>query len=161
MKRTAIFWVGLGLLCAACNKPAPRLNAPPHGPPGEAHDLRLTFANMADNALLADMSIADMHFIPHRPQLTMLGKDRLNRLAALMEIHGGTVRFNTSLTDRALIDKRIDVVTDYLSDAGIDTTAEVLVQDHRGGRGMDAIESILIKINEATYDPEAKDEDGG
>jgi hypothetical protein len=141
------------LLGAGCNSPNARLNAPPHGRACETSDLQGTFTYMGDNALLADMTVNDSHFLPHRAVLNDVGTQRLSRLASLMEAYGGTIRFNTGLTDEDLIGRRITVLTDFLAEAGIDTTQEVVVRDLPGGQGISATEAILIKTNEGTYDP--------
>jgi hypothetical protein len=143
------------LICVACNTPSARLNAPPHGTPYETSDVQGTFVYMNDNALLADMTVSDIHFHPHRPTLNTLGQQRLSRLVSLIEVHGGTIRFNTNIDDEELIEKRTDAVLTFLAEAGVDTSGQVLVEDLRGGRGMDASEVILIKVFEGSYQPES------
>ena len=156
MLRLVILSVGLCLVCVACQEPAARLNAPPHGIPERTSDLQGTFVYMADNALLANMTVSDIHFYPHRGALSPLGEERLSRLASLIEVHGGTIRLSTDVTDEDLIEKRTETVMTFLAEAGVDTTREVLVEDLPGGAGMDATEVILIKVNEGTYDPNRK-----
>jgi hypothetical protein len=154
MNRIPVVTLAVGLVAlAACQSPQKRLNAPPHGIPEETSDMQGTFVYMQDNALLSDMSVSDRHFMPHRALLTTLGEERLCRLVSLMEAYGGTIRLNTNESDEDLIKKRMDVIVQFLADAGIDTTTEVLTRDHRGGAGMDANEVILIKANEGTYKP--------
>jgi hypothetical protein len=115
---------------------------------------------MTDNALLADMTVTDIHFIPHRAMLSPLGEDRLRRLASLMETYGGEIRFNTAVEDESLTARRLDVIVDFLMDAGIDTAVEVVAVGMPGGRGVAAAEAILIKRHQATYQPGAAG-DGG
>ena len=156
MHRLLMTMAAASLLAAGCNTPGQRLNAPPHGQPYKTTDMQGTYAYMTDNALLADMTVSDMHFLPHRAQLNDLGTQRLSRLASLMDAYGGTLRFNTELTDEALITKRTEAIVDFLAEAGIDTTREVLVRDMPGGAGMQATEAILIRANEGMYDPKKK-----
>jgi hypothetical protein len=99
------------------------------------------------------MTMGDMHFLPHRAQLNDLGTRRLSRLVSLMDAYGGTIRLNTELTDKDLIARRSDTIMDFLAQAGIDTTREVLVQEMPGGRGMPATEAVLIKATEGTFVP--------
>ncbi len=153
MYRTLCATICTAMLAAGCSSSSPRLNAPPHGVADSVHDMQGTFVYMTDNALLADMSVSDMHFLPHRAMLTTLGEQRLNRLAQLINAYGGTIRFNSNLNDDVLIDKRLTATVDYLSESGIDTSSEVVSRGMRGGSGMDATEVILIKENEGTYDP--------
>jgi hypothetical protein len=153
MKHLLVWTAAAGLLCAACNSPEPRLNAPPHGVPEETSKLQSMYHHMIDNALLAQMTVSDVHFLPHRAILNNLGEQRLSRLSSLMKSYGGVIRFNTALEDQALIDKRVEAVRLFLAEAGIDTSTEVLRHDLPGGPGIDATEAILIKANEATYKP--------
>jgi len=88
--------------------------------------------------------------------LNSLGTQRISRLASLMEAYGGTIRFTTDLTDEALIAERMDVLMDFLAEAGIDTTREVVRRDLPGGEGMAATEAILIKTEKGTYKPGEK-----
>lgn len=153
MNRVLIVTASVSLLVAGCNTPGARLNAPPHGEPYETSDLQGTFAYMSDNALLADMTVSDMHFLPHRATLNDLGIQRLNRLAALMDPYGGTIRLSSDLASEDLLAQRSDVIVEFLAEAGVDTTREVLRRDLPGGTGMVATEAILIKSEEGTYKP--------
>jgi hypothetical protein len=153
MKKLLVCTVVLGAACTACNSPAPRLNAPPHGTADSTSEMQSTIVAMTDNALLADMSISDIHFMPHRAILNGLGRERLSRLASLMEAYGGEIRFSTDSDDERLIRDRTEVVVAFLGEAGIATSADTVHRDMPGGTGMSAAEVILIKANEATYRP--------
>lgn len=161
MCRLLILTFAVSLLVVGCNTPGTRLNAPPHGQPYETADIQGTFVYMTDNALLADMTVGDMHFLPHRATLNDLGVQRLRRLASLMDAYGGVVRFNSELDDEELIARRAEVIVDFLAEAGVDTTREVVVEDMPGGRGMLAREVILIRANEGTYKPGKRESQGG
>ena len=154
MNRAPLWIASLGLLCMACNSPEPRLNAPPHGVAEEVNEMQSMYTYMNDNALLADMTISDIHFLPHRAILSSLGEQRLSRLASLMEAYGGEIRFDTCLDDQVLVERRTETIIDFLQDAGIDAAADVVSEGLPGGRGIDATEAILIKANEATYNPD-------
>jgi hypothetical protein len=143
----------LASLATACSSPQPRLNAPPHGVAEEVSNMQSMYSHMVDNALLTDMTISDMHFLPHRAILSTLGEQRLSRLASLMQTYGGVIRFNTDQQDQDLIDARLETVLAFLREAGVDTSTEVVRRDLAGGTGMEAREAILIKVNEATYKP--------
>lgn len=157
MRPALIGTVALCVVCGACQKPASRLNAPPHGVTENANELRDMYDQMTDNALLADMSMSDVHFLPDRAALNTLGQERLHRLVELMKMYGGAIRFNTAATDEVLVQGRTKAIVAYLATTGIDSTAELLVRDLPGGRGLDAGEAILIKANEATYKPKKQD----
>ena len=160
MSRLPLGLVAIGLVCGACQEPAPRLNAPPHGSAARVHELQEEYLHMTDNALLADMSVSDMHFIPNRASLNSLGEQRLDRLASLMELYGGAVRFSSDQTDEKLAAARLDTVRDYLCDAGIDTTEETVVVGPPASAGLDAPQVLLIKTNEGTYSPQKKSSSG-
>ena len=156
-------WMLIAVLgCPACSdnhdkeiaqKPeeevAPQEDAPPR-------DLNSTYQQMADNALLADMTMLDYHFQPQRTMLTSLGEQRLSRLASLMQTYGGSVRFSTSLTDQALIDARVQTMRKFLGECGLPTTTELVSVGMAGGEGMDAGQAILISRNSGTYQPGQK-----
>ena len=76
------------------------------------------FTDMADNALLSDMALADIHFIPHSTEISGVGEVKLGRLAKLLNTYGGTVRYETSLEDEALVQGRMDHIHEYLALSG-------------------------------------------
>lgn len=149
--RRAIVVAACALVAMGCNKPNDRLNAPPHGQSQESTDMQGTFVYMNDNALLANMTVCDMHFMPHRALLSGQGVERLSRLASLMEAYGGTIRFDTRCEDEALNKQRLEVIREFLAETGIDTTSEVVREDISGGEGMYASEAIMIRVKEGMY----------
>jgi hypothetical protein len=161
MKRLMACACAAVVVCGACQKPVHRLNAPPHGTTENPIELRDMYAQMADNALLADMCISDAHFLPHRAALNTLGEERLERLAGILEQYGGTLRFNTDLQDEALIQARTAAIVAFLRERGVDTSADVLTRDLPGGRGLDAEQAILIRANEGRYKAKKSDSGGG
>ncbi len=137
-------------------EPSARLNAPPHGASDRTTDLQGTFVYMSDNALLASMTVSDVHFVPNRAALNELGRERLSRLVALMDSYGGTIRLNSDEADERLVDQRVMAVLQFLSEAGVDTRgSEVVKRDLSGGRGLNAEDAILIKLIEGSYRPKA------
>lgn len=150
--RHALLFVPI-LLVWGCHEPTERLNAPPHGESDNVSDLQGTFVYMTDNALLANMTVSDMHFLPHRALLSPTGEERVRRLASLMEAYGGTIRFNTDEEDVALVDARLKTVVDYLAEVGVDTTKPVVQRDLPGGRGLDANQAIMIKAAQGGFTP--------
>ncbi len=153
--------LGLALLAGCAGSPAARLNSPPHGQSLESADMQGTFVYMNDNALLADMTVCDYHFIPHRALLSTTGLERVRRLALLMQAYGGEIRFNSDLTDEALLTARVQTVRDLLAAQGVDTTREVIRRDLPGGEGMNADEAILIKKQEGTYSAKSGSSNSG
>ena len=147
-----LVWIGiaaLGLL--GCNAPGDRLNAPPHGDPVATSDMQGTFVYMADNALLNDMSISDVHFMPHRSRLTTLGVERLSRLASLIQAYGGTVRFSSGVEDESLRADRMNTIVEFLTSAGVASASTTVVTDMPGNQSMSANEATLIRTSEGQY----------
>lgn len=100
------------------------------------------FTYMVDNAIMHDMSIADIHFIPHSDELSGTGVFRLDRMAPLLNTYGGIVRYETTETDQERIKARISYVEEYLSVVGCDMeNIEVKIM-LSGGRGMPAVKAI-------------------
>jgi hypothetical protein len=89
---------------------------------------------MADNALLHDMSLADIHFTPHSDELSSTGTARLARLAKLLNVYGGIVRYETYLADDTLIANRIEHVREYLTFLGCDQESLNIQVMMSGGR---------------------------
>ncbi len=153
MKRFVFALVLVAAVCAGCDSPAPRLNSPTHGLSEKTSDMQGTFTYMVDNALLADMSVSDVHFIPHRAILNTLGEERLRRLASLIDAYGGSLRYSTDLTEKELVKKRTETIIAFLSDCGVETARQVDAQALPASEGMDAAEVILIRQNEGRYSP--------
>lgn len=151
MRRLVLCTAALGLACGACQQPAARLNAPPHGRAERQAPLHAEYAQMVDNALLADMVVTDVHFLPHRPMLNSLGEERIARLALLMHEYGGSVRFSTNETDEELVDQRTEEIMKALQAAGIDPYRDVVRRDLPGGRGLDASQAIVIKARATSF----------
>jgi hypothetical protein len=100
--------------------------------------------NMADNAMLHDMSVADIHFVPHSAELSGTGAARLNRMATLLDAYGGTVRYETFITDEALVKQRLDNVREYLALTGCEMDRVSIKTMMSGGRGMMATKAIKV-----------------
>lgn len=98
--------------------------------------------HMVDNAILRDMSVADVHFIRHTSELSGVGEARLNRMAKLLQTYGGTVRYNTEEQNEELVEQRMAHVREYLELTGCDMDRVEIAVMMPGGRGMPAHESI-------------------
>lgn len=120
-----------------------RLNAPPQGASIQQPELHKNFDYMQDQALMADLSIADMHFIPHTAELSGAGRARLERYAELLAGHGGTLTFDTSLTDEELIAARLQTAENFVNNYVPDNNRIAVVTGLPGGRGMTADEAIV------------------
>jgi hypothetical protein len=108
------------LLAGGCQEPTQRLNAPPQGPSTDIHPMQDDMNYMVDNAMVEDMCVSDIHFVPHTDQINSLGARRLNRYAELLLNIGGTIHYDTAERDESLVEARLDTVREYLTDAGAD-----------------------------------------
>jgi len=102
------------------------------------------FDAMANNAIASDMSIADVHFIPHTDQLSSAGILRLDRLARWLESHAGIVRYETTLDDAKLLEARLASVQSFLADVGCDMNTIKVLAMLPGGEGLAATDAISI-----------------
>jgi hypothetical protein len=100
---------------------------------------------MADNALLHDMSVADLHFVPHTHELSGTGIARLDRMAVLLDTYGGTVRYETFSTDARFVQARLDHVREYIATTGCDMGRVEVKAMLSGGRGMSAEKAIAAE----------------
>jgi hypothetical protein len=141
--------VALGM-AQGCNEPNP-----PHEP-WTANDLnsekqdkmkanpREHWNHMADNATLSDMAIADFHFIPHTGELSGTGAEKLSRMGPFLDTYGGTVRYDTRLTDEKLIEQRLAHVREYLETIGTDMSRVEVATKMSGGQMLAAGTAIKI-----------------
>jgi hypothetical protein len=134
-----------GILLMGCQDPSPRSNAPPQGVSANPHELGENYVHMVDNALLADMSMSEVHFVPHAHELNALGVRRLNRLAQILKIYGGTVNYDGTEPDRDLRQERVERIEEYLLASGVGADTFEVQQDVAGSDGMDAIEAVAVR----------------
>lgn len=130
----AVFW--------GCAQPEPqRLNAPPQGE-GPAHPpWSDCYASHNDQGMMADMSLADIHFVPHYADLSGAGVARLERYAELLATSGGTLHYTPSIQDEPLIEARLTCARAFLEQAAPGDQPIKIVVGLPGGRGMSVAES--------------------
>lgn len=144
-----VAWMPAGvlvaMLVAGCGGVSSRLNAPPQGWAARQTDLQQSFVYMTDNAMLAEMCVSDVHFVPRQGVLNSLGARRLDRYADLLRESGGTLHYDTEVTDTAMVAERIESVQKYLASAGL---AADMVKVKVGGRDsaqMTAVEAMAAR----------------
>lgn len=114
---------------------------------------------MSDNAMLSDMSVAEIHFVPHTAELSGTGAARLDRLAPLLDTYGGTVRYETFSPDDALVAQRIEHVREYLTLTGCNMDRVQVKPMLSGGRYTPASEAIVV-MEKGTQKPSDLDTGG-
>lgn len=136
-----VILVSLGMAGCGEREQRTRLNAPPQGDSERQDDLARAFAYHKDQGMLADMSIADIHFVPHSAILSGVGEARLERYAELLATRGGTIAYQTGLRDGDLVGERLAVASEFLAQA-IPGGADIdMIVGLAGGRGMTAVEA--------------------
>lgn len=103
------------------------------------------FAYMADNAMMHDLAISDVHFIPHSSELSGSGVSKLDRLAPMLNTYGGVLNYDTDVTDKALVQARIQHVREYLSLAGCAMDKVEVKPGLAQGRGAPAERAIQVE----------------
>lgn len=98
--------------------------------------------NMINNAVLADMSLAEFHFIPHSTELSGSGVKRLDRMAPMLDTYGGTVRYAGNVSDDELVKQRIAHVHEYLAMTGCNMDRVKIEPGLAGGQGMQARDAL-------------------
>jgi len=155
---TATLVAAWSLTGTGCQSPPERLNSPPQGHSERPNDLQDPFVHMTDSALLEDMSVSAVHFIPHGTELNALGVRRLKRYADILKIYGGTLRYDGLEDTDALAKGRMEQIEGYLVAQGVDGGAMEIVRSAAGGPGMDASEAIKVRAGSRFS---AEDDQGG
>lgn len=150
MRDAAVLAVGALLVIGGCAEHRSRLNAPPQGHSQNVSDIHEPYQYMVDNAMLADMSLADIHFVPHTDELNSLGLRRLDRYGTLMKIYGGTLHYETDIVDTDAISRRLEHVMEYLAGVGIEKDRIEVETGLARGRGMGGEEGVIVHANAIT-----------
>ena len=99
---------------------------------------------MSDNAALQDMSVADFHFAGHSSELSGTGAARLSRMSPLLSTYGGTLYYDTTLSNEKLVAERLAHVREFLTTTGCDMSRVEVKVGMSGGSGMTARKAIEV-----------------
>jgi hypothetical protein len=113
---------------------------------------------MVDNAVMQDMSLADIHFIPHSAELSGTGVARLDRMALMLDTYGGTVRYESGTKEDPLTQKRLEHVREYLAMTGCNMDRVTIEPGLAGGRGMDAAHALYKQEEAGAHDTKRAEE---
>lgn len=138
----AIFLAGIGGVRCVQPTESKTMNAPPQGYSEDRHRLAEFFAYHNDQGMMADMSIADVHFIPHQSTLSGTGEARLERYAELLATTGGTLTYETELADEKLVQDRMRAAREFLAQSIPSNNRIDVVLGMPGGRGMGVAEAL-------------------
>lgn len=100
---------------------------------------------MADNAMLHNMTVNDYHFVAHSAELSGTGASTLDRLTPYLSTYGGLVAYETYMTDETLIEERIDHVREYLALAGCEMERVEVEHGMVRGRTIPARDAMAIR----------------
>ena len=102
------------------------------------------FDAQADNATLTSMTVADIHFVPYRPQLNDLGQAHLASIASKLELYGGEVTFDCQQAEPAVRQQRLENVREFLITQRLDPEQLTVVSGLARGRGENVNEASLF-----------------
>ena len=91
---------------------------------------------MINNGVMADMSLAEFHFMPHSMELSGNGVARLDRMAVMLDTYGGNVRYAAAMGDDELVSQRIGKVREYLAMTGCNLDGVTIEPGLPGGSGV-------------------------
>lgn len=140
--RTTAIAVAALATTGGCATPEPqRMNAPPQGEgPGRPAWTDI-YAYHNDQGMMADMSIADIHFIPGSADLSGTGMARLERYAELLAASGGSLHYAPTIGDEELIQARLACAAEFLKASMPSDMSIRITPGLAAGRGMTAAES--------------------
>lgn len=134
--------VGVITLMGCAGQDALSMGAEPLKLSGETAMSQEPFVAMVDNAAQADLSLADIHFVPQTAELNSLGLQRLSKCAVTLVRYGGMLRYDPQTRDDALIEGRLRTLEQALADAGMDmskVSVAVGMAAQVGRSGADAV----------------------
>ncbi|MFH0981334.1 MAG: hypothetical protein V2A79_07340 [Planctomycetota bacterium] len=148
--RTYCWWVTglLGLsavMGVSCTSHNERLNAPPQGSSPAPSELQDNYTFMLDNAMLEDMCLADIHFVPHTAEINGLGMRRLLRYGELLKDHGGTLHLETTSPDNDLTEMRLLNIRAVLASTGLEMANVSVKPGLPRGRVTEGADALRIK----------------
>ncbi|MCO6436636.1 MAG: hypothetical protein J5J06_06065 [Phycisphaerae bacterium] len=105
---------------------------------------KIYLAVMAENAMRQDMTVSDLHFVPHTAELNGTGVNRLDRMAQSLNTYGGTLHYDTVESDDVLVNARLDNIREYLALTGVNMDNVDVMTGISQGRTMPATEAMRI-----------------
>ena len=139
------FFISSAVYILGCSRiynkfdPEPPIGRRVKDSPPSAH-----YSRQADNAILTSMTVADIHFVPYRPQLTSLGQSHLTAIASYLEQYGGDVTFDSQRAEPMVKEQRLETVRQFLLGQGLDPEQLTIVSGLGRGRGQDVGEAALF-----------------
>lgn len=142
----------LGISSGACTGEGDRFTEIDRRGAEAREQMNARIETLKDNALVSDLSMAGIHFVPHTDELNSLGQYRLQRFAELLRDRGGTLYLDSATSEEALDKARLQSMSNFLASAGVSKSRITTQMGMRVGRGMAAVEAIQVK--ERAFQPE-------
>ena len=142
----------LGMMSGACTPGGERFTEIDRRYAEAAENRQARIDATKDNAMLSDLSMAGIHFVPHTDELNSLGQGRLQRFAELLRDRGGTLYLDTASSDEAMNRARLQSMSNFLASAGISKSRIGTQMGMPAGPGIRAVEAIQVK--ERAFKPE-------
>jgi len=117
----------------------------------DRHEMEDNLSMMVDSAMLFDLSLADIHFVPHTTYLNDLGERRLSRYLELLKDYGGTLHLESSTLDGDFRLARVEHIVDFLASSGVDGSRIEILEGIPRSLGIAAFEAIEVRA--VQYDP--------
>jgi hypothetical protein len=111
--------------------------------PYHRYALNRYYEPMAENAAATNLVFADGYFHPHTSEINSLGETQLDRMSLSLERFGGTVMYETRVSDEDLVDRRVAAVRQYFTDTGMDMDGVTVASGLSRGKGMWAGDAII------------------
>jgi hypothetical protein len=124
------------------------------------HPMTAQFDRQVHNRELADMSLSDVHFLPHRPILNSNGTQRLNHLAWLVDRYGGKINLDLEEPKSELAQARMQTVCRYLKACGLAQNKIQVAFGLPESRGLEAREAVTI-YRDSQYQEQDKNKSAG
>ncbi len=139
--------LGVSAVVAGCGSPLMKRSTdlPPEYVEATQKNYKARFAHSTDNALMHDMVISDIHFVPHTSELSGSGVAKLDRLAPMLDTYGGVLNYDTDMTDKSLTQARIQHVREYLALAGCSMEKVEVKPGLAQGRGVPAERAMQVE----------------
>ena len=139
------FFISTAVYILGCSRIYNKLDPePPIGRRAQDSPPSVHFDTQADNAILTSMTVADVHFVPYRPQLNSLGRSHLTAIASYLDQYGGEVTFDSQRAAPIVKQQRLEAIRQFLLSQGLDPDQLTVTTGLARGRGQDANEAALF-----------------
>ncbi|MHC5108298.1 MAG: hypothetical protein ACYTHJ_00295 [Planctomycetota bacterium] len=138
--------LGLVMFVWGCEGPGTPIEIQNAHMDAQKENYQSTYTQMEDNAMLHNMSLADIHFVAHSAELSGTGMSQLDRMVPYLKTYGGKVRYESHDPDATLVAQRMEHVREYLTLVECDMTRVSVERGLSGGRTINGNDAIDIEM---------------